>query len=104
MSPLCLLEYERLKAESNKKVEEDKLQQLQKLKKDLGEGKDVPMTSPLLSTGPRPHGISLGAGVDSDDDDDDTAGNDDDDDDVPEAESFQRYLKQFKSEEQKTDG
>ncbi|XP_031556285.1 GPN-loop GTPase 1-like [Actinia tenebrosa] len=98
-------EYERLKAEKVAKAEKEKQEQLEKLQKDLGEGKTVPLkgSSSLLSSQPMPSGVSFGINLDNDDDDDD----DDDmnieeenEEEKKEYESFKRFLDESTKKEQ----
>lgn len=84
------------------KSEKDKQEQLEKLQKDLGAGKAVPLKgdSSLLSAHPMPSGVSFGINLDDDDDDDLNIEEEEDEEEKKEYESFKRFLDQSIKKEQ----
>lgn len=84
------------------KAEKEKQEQLEKLQKDLGEGKTVPLKgdSSLLSAQPMPSGVSFGINLDNDDDDMNIEEEEEEEEEKKEYESFKRFLDQSIKKEQ----
>lgn len=104
-----MIEYENLKKNKEKEQEDQKVEQLEKLRHDLGEGHHVPISTDVDSAqSPKnlgPPNITLGVGLDSDDEMMEEQNVNEDE--QKEAESFKRFLereKKRKENEEQTRG